>query len=230
MSHSTKNVSISFPLVTVQELDLYQIFTAEGIPFEFQKKLIFPDRSYVVDYFLAHSILLECSYTRSYKYEVALRHKAILLEAKTAFIKQYHSYSMWVLFESERPIGEHFFQTLQRLMPSVDKILTSREKLRELLWGFYRKNMKFNNQSFIASSSFPAHFILEPSFDAHCKKNSHDSSTQNSCPYIMFVSSHYKRLTHQSRNFPLANSKSLFNNYSHKLKKNFTKRSEVFLP
>ncbi|MHA2243773.1 MAG: hypothetical protein ACXADY_02270 [Candidatus Hodarchaeales archaeon] len=220
MPKSIKNVSSSSFRVTTQELYLKQIFTTEGISFEFQKKFDFSDRSYVVDFFLAHTILLECSYTRSFKYEVALRHKAILLEAKTFFIKQFHNYPMWVLFESERAIGTQFYKTLQKLMPSVDEILTSRNELLEYLQGYFRKNRNSCSLSPFSLTFLLLDSIKDHPFDRYCSISSYNPSIQNFCPYIMSKNNHYRQLIQQPQNSSFTRFNRLFNNYSHKLKKN----------
>ena len=230
MSKPIKNISSSSFRVTTQELNLKQSFTTEGVSFIFQKEFAFPDRSYVVDFFLADYILLECSHTRSFKYEVAFRHKAVLLEAKTSFIKQFHNYPMWVLLESERPIGTHFYKTLQKLMPSVNKILTSRNELLEYLHLFFKKRSIFHCKNSFSSYFFLLDSCKKPASDKYCIESFHNSSTQNYCPYIISKNNHYGKLIQQPQNLPFIKSNCLFNNYSHALKKKFIKRSEVFKP
>jgi len=228
MPKSIKNVSPSSFRATTQELYLKQIFTTECISFEFQKEFVFPDRSYVVDFFLCDKILLECSYTRSFKYEIAFRHKAILLEAKTAFIKQFHPYPMWVLLESERPIGTHFYQTLQKLMPSVAQILTSRNELLEKTQEYLQKKLQFPNASAFSSVFFHLDSVKDPSFANYCTKPIHELSTQNYCPYIISKNKYFRDLIQQAHSPPLNMNNCLFNNYSHNLKKKSIKESEVF--
>ena len=101
------------------------------------KKLIqefsFPNRSYIVDFFLQENLLLECSFTQSSQYDGLFRQKAIQLEAKSAFIKRFYPYPMCVLFESTHSIGEKLFTTLTSLMPSIDYFFTSRFELLEIL-------------------------------------------------------------------------------------------------
>lgn len=220
MSKSIKNFSFSSLRGTTQELYLKQIFTTEAVSFEFQKEFVFSDRSFIVDFFLEQKILLECSHTKSFKYEVALRHKAIMLEAKTAFIKQFHTYPMWVLLESERPIGTLFYKTLQKLMPSVDEIFTSRNELLEYLQEY---SIKKRNPSSV--NPFSSAFLLlnsskEPSFGRYCSTSFHNSSEKNSCPYIMSKNNHSRQLIHQPQNSPFSNCNCLCNIYSHKMKKN----------
>ncbi len=165
--------------------------------------------------------MLECSYTQSFKYEVAFRHKAILLEAKTSFIKQFHNYPMWVLLESERPIGTHFYKTLQKLMPSVDKILTSRNELLEHLQGYLKKINDFCSKSSFSSVFFLLDSSKEPSFDKYCTISFHNSSKQNYCPYIMSENTHSRQLIQQPQYSPFTKCNCLCNNYSHNLKKKF---------
>ncbi|MHA1966584.1 MAG: hypothetical protein ACW964_02155 [Candidatus Hodarchaeales archaeon] len=229
MPKSIKNVSSSSFRVTTQELYLKQTFTTECISFEFQKEFVFPDRSYVVDFFLADKILLECSYTRSFKYEIAFRHKAILLEAKTAFIKQFHPYPMCVLLESERPIGTHFYQTLHKLMPSISQILTSRFELLEFLQGSSRKTRNLSNVSPFSSSFFLLDSSKEPSSDNYPANSLYDSSAQDYCPYILSKNNHYRQLIHQKQNSPSTSCNLLSTNYSHIMKKESTNESEVFI-
>ena len=228
MFKSIKNFSSSSFRVTTQELELKQILTIESIPFVFQKELVFPDRSYIVDFFLVHSILLECSFTKSFKYEVAFRHKAILLEAKTAFIKQFHNYPMWVLLEAERPVGTHFYKTLQKLMPSVDKILTSRNDLLEKIRVFLNRSLKFHKVSPISSFFFLLNSDKEPSPLEYRATSLRDSSARNLCPYIWHNNYNYGQLIQQPQKIPFIMKNCLLNNYSHPLKKNFTERLEVF--
>ncbi len=222
----------SFPInsrVTTQEMHLKHILTREAIPFTFQKQFRFPDRWYVVDFFIADQLVLECSQTRAFKYEVALRHKAIYLEAKCSHLKRFYDYPIWILFESYRPIGELLYQTLERLMPSVDQIITSSAELREYLREYFFKN-KFSTASKLSfSSSSSSHSILKPSFETLNRNISHNLSTQNYYSYILPESKFYRQPMFQPRDFSCTSPKNLCNNYSHKLKKNFSKKSEGFL-
>lgn len=154
----------------------------------------------------------------------------ILLEAKTTFIKQFHNYPMWVLLESERPIGTQFYKTLQKLMPSVDEILTSRNELLEHLQGYFKKIRNLCSVSSFSSAFSSLNSSKEPSFDKYCPTSFHNLSAQNYCPYIMSKNNHYRQLIQQPENSPFTRCNRLFNNYSHKLKKKFSKRSEVFKP
>ncbi len=230
MPNSIKNFPSSSFRVTPQELDLKQNLTTEGIPFVFQKEFTFSDRSYIVDFFLVHQILLECSYTRSFKYDVALRHKAISLEAKTAFIKQYYPYPMWVLFESERPIGTQFYHTLQKFTPSIDEIFTSRIELLEYLQAYFGI---LNHSS--SQNPFSPTFLLldsnkEPLSDNYRAISSHGSSDQYSCPYNSSKNKHFKQSNQQYHNSPSFERNHQFNNYSQILKKRSSEKSEVFQP
>jgi hypothetical protein len=130
-SVSNKKFSSLSSRTTPQELKLQQIFIKENISFQFQKIFSFSDHYYIVDFFICHSIILECSYTQSFSHHIALRHKAQLLESKFSNLKSNYIYPIWVLFESERPISPRFIQTLKRFMPSVDQIFTSILELRE---------------------------------------------------------------------------------------------------
>lgn len=135
-------------VVTEQELSIRNILLHEGIPFIEQKEFRLNARRFIVDFFIAHSFLLECSSTTMYKYDIALRQKAIQLEVKCFLLKKYFFYPIWVLFESKRPIGDHLLNTLYLSMPSVDKILTSRYQLLEVLQGIFRScyfNQLFTN-------------------------------------------------------------------------------------
>jgi hypothetical protein len=132
-SINNKNLSISSTRFTVQEFSLKQLFLSGNIPFVIQKEFSFPNRSYIVDFFLADKLLLECSFTQSSQYDGVFRQKATLLESKAAFIKQFFSYPMCVLFESTHSIGDKLFATLMSLMPSVDYFFTSRFELLEFL-------------------------------------------------------------------------------------------------
>lgn len=154
---------------TVQELSLKQLFLSERIPFIFQKEFSFSNRSYLVDFFIGNLLLLECSFTLSSHYDNVLRQKAILLDAKTAYIKRFFSYPMWVLFETSHPISDKFFTTLCRLMPSVDQFFTSRNELLEILPMIIENN---HQTEAISSSIYPLidNSSLEKTFHDH-----HDS-------------------------------------------------------
>ncbi len=230
MPNLIKNFPSSSFHGTSQELDLRQSLTAEGIPFIFQKKFTFSDRSYIVDFFLVHKILLECSYTRSFKYDVALRHKAVLLEAKTAFIKQYFHYPMWVLFESERPFGTQFYYTLQKLTPSIDKIFTSRIELLEYLQAYIGILNNSSSQNPFSPTFLQVDSNKEPPSDNYCTTPSHGSSDQYFCPYNSSKNKHFKHPAQQPCNSPSFKCNHQFNNYSQMLKKRSSKRSEVFQP
>lgn len=124
----------NFTQITGQELQLKQMLQSEGVSFHFQKVFTLPDCQYVVDFFLPNQTILECSSTSMLKYQIPIRKKAIHLESKCAHLRKYFSaLSILVLFESPQPILEPFYQTLIRLMPSVDDIFFSHEELLEHL-------------------------------------------------------------------------------------------------
>lgn len=152
-SSSNRKFSSEFPQMTHQEFSLRHHFIIEDIPFECQKVFSLCDRYYVVDFFIADSIILECSYTRSFSHHIALRHKAKLLEQKFAILKRKFNYSIWVLFESERVISRRFTRSLRRFMPSVDHIVTSIAALMEILGGKLSKFSRINEQKFNLSVS-----------------------------------------------------------------------------
>ena len=138
-----ENSSPSFSCITWQELQLRQLLLSEGIPFEFQKVFSLPDCQYIADFFLPNKTILECSSTNMLKFQIPLRKKAIHLENKSANLKKQHpSLTIWVLFETYRPILEPFTHTLIRLMPSVDYVFFSQEELLEHL----RKNFLLLNK------------------------------------------------------------------------------------
>jgi hypothetical protein len=130
----SKNISIISNRMTGQELQVRELLQSENIFFSVQQVFMFTDCRYIVDFFLDKRIIMECASTSMYKYQIPLRKKAIHLEAKISHIKEhYPTFLVWVLFETHRPILETFFQTLVRLMPSVDQIFLSQEELREAL-------------------------------------------------------------------------------------------------
>jgi hypothetical protein len=140
----------------VQEFSLKQLFLSENIPFVFQKEFSFPKRSYFVDFFLQDYLLLECSFTQSSQYDGVFRQKAVLLDAKAAYIKRFFSYPMFILFESPHFIGKILFTTLCRLMPSVDQFFTSRSELLENLPKVFENNRKkqvITNSSCLSSGN-----------------------------------------------------------------------------
>ena len=133
-----KNIPTSPTHSTCQELQIRQLLESEAIPFEFQKVFLLPDRQYIIDFFLSHSVILECASTGMQKYHVPLRKKAIHLEAKSLQLKNYFpELFIWVLFETHQPILASFSQTLIRLMPSVDQVFFSRQALKEVLHYYF---------------------------------------------------------------------------------------------
>lgn len=209
--------------VTPQELEVKHLLKAEGIPFVFQKELNFINRTYFVDFLIADKILLECSYTSAYQYDVVLRQKAILLEAKTSFINQFHNYSMWVLFEAKRFIGEKLHATLIQLMPSVDQIfisvLTFRENLLEAIYnGTKNEFLKFHLP--IVNPQYSAEIRLSPA-----NSDSNDEDNNFSLCNRFNHSSLYPDVFNGSINYEYPNYPYLEveNNYSYDLNLNFTK-------
>jgi len=135
------NVSLNYKssrkisAITEQELFLKQRLSQEGIPFTFQQEFHLNDQCYIIDFFIANTIVLECSSTSMIRYNTALKQKALQLEFKSSQLKKRFSYPIWVLLESQRPIGSSLITTLIRLMPSVDRFLTSSAMLFEDLRG-----------------------------------------------------------------------------------------------
>ena len=225
-----KNFTLHSSRITSQELQLRHLLQSEGIPFEFQKVFSLPSCRYIVDFFLPVQTILECSSTTMFKYQIPLRKKAVYLEAKSSQLKKYFSHlSIWVLFETCQPILEPFFRTLVRLMPSVDEILTSREELLEYLQMFSKERMKFSKENSFSSALSPLYNYQESSFDKDSVESSHRSSVQDYCPYYSFKNNFLREPIQQLQISSLNKHYDLFNNYSHKLKKNFTEESEVFL-
>ena len=70
-SFSNKKLSNHSFRVTPQEQYLKYLFNSEAIPFVSQKSFPLPDRSYIVDFFIADRLLLECSQTSASAYQVA---------------------------------------------------------------------------------------------------------------------------------------------------------------
>ncbi len=127
-----ENTSVTSIGMTGQELQVRELIQSESISFSFQQVFMLTDCRYIVDFFLDKRIIMECASTSMFKYQIPLRKKAIHLEAKISHIKEhYPTLLVWVLFETHRPILETFFQTLVRLMPSVDQIFLSQDELRE---------------------------------------------------------------------------------------------------
>ena len=226
---SDKNFPLHSSRITSQELQLRHLLQSEDIPFEFQKVFSLPNCRYIVDFFLPLQTILECSSTTMLKYQIPLRKKAIYLEAKSSQLKKYFSHlSIWVLFETCQPILEPFFRTLVRLMPSVDKILTSGNELLESLQIFFKGRLNFSNRNSFSSAFFSLYSYQEPSFDKHSVESFHESPIQNYSSYNNSKSEFFREPIQQLQNTSLNINNCLFNNYSHKPKKNFINRSEVF--
>ena len=216
--------------MTLQEFKIIQLLQHLEIPFLFQQRFQLSDRYYILDFFIDESILLECSFTTMYKVDVALKLKALQLEAKFVQLKKKYNYSFWVLFEAIKPINTHLLATLQRLIPSVNNILTSRNELLEKLGGYLQKNLNFHEVNAHSSVSFSLDSVNDPFSAKYCTKSFLDLSAQNSCPYILHKNNNYGQLFQQPQDSPFSNSNYPFNNYSHNLKKKFMEKSEVFKP
>ncbi len=139
---------------TEQELFLRQRLSQEEVPFTFQQEFHLKDRWYIIDFFIANTILLECSSTSMVRHNAALKQKALQLELKCSQLKKWFSFPIWVLFESQRPIGSSLITTLTRLMPSVDYFLTSSAKLIEDLRGLISNCEGKNRMKSVSSSNF----------------------------------------------------------------------------
>jgi hypothetical protein len=164
-----------------------------------------------------------------FKYQIPLRKKAIYLEAKSSQLKKYFSHlSIWILFETCQPILEPFFRTLVRLMPSVDKILTSSNELLEYLQIFFKDRLNSSSRDSFSTAFFSLYYYQEPSFTKHSVGSFHESPVQNYCPYNNSKNKYFREPIQQPQTTPLTMNNCLFNNYSHNLKKNFINRSEVF--
>ncbi|MFX1282535.1 MAG: hypothetical protein ACFFB5_02730 [Promethearchaeota archaeon] len=150
---------------------------------------------------------------------IRLRHKAIYLEAKCSHLKRFYAYPIWILFESYWPIGELLYQTLKRLMPSVDQIITSSDDLLEYLREYLSKNKISKDGRFGSSLPLSSHHTLQPTFGNFRQKTPHNFSTQNYGSYIMPESNYDRQQTSHLRNSSFTNSRSVCNTYSHKLKK-----------
>jgi len=105
-------------------------------------------------------------------------------------------------------------------MPSVDKILTSRNELLEHLQIFFKERLNFSNRNSFSSASFSLYSYQEPSFDKHTVGSFHESSVQNYCPYNNSKNKSFRKLIQESQISPLNMNNCLFNNYSQNLKKN----------
>jgi hypothetical protein len=161
------------------------------------------------------------------KYQIPLRKKAIYLEAKSSQLKKYFSHlSIWVLFETYQPILEPFLRTLVRLMPSVDKILTSRNELLESLQLSFKRRLNSSSRNSFSSAFFSPNSEKAPFSNKHCAIHPQDSSAQNYCPYILRKNNDCRQVTHQPQVLPFTMKNSPLNNYSQNLK--FIQRFEVF--
>lgn len=214
--------------ITPQELNIIQLLQHLEIPFLFQQKFQLSDRYYILDFFIDDSILLECSFTSMYKVDVALKLKALQLEAKFVQLKKKYNYSFLVLFEAIKPINTPLLTTLQRLMPSVHKILTSRNELIERLGGFFQKHLNSHKVNAHSSVLFSLDSVNDPFSAKNRSKSFLDLSTQFYCPYNIFKINKNRQLLQQPQNSPFIKKDCLFKNYSHKLNKKFEGKFEVF--
>jgi len=139
--------------MTWQELKVKQLLESENISFESQKVFRIGKRRFIADFFLHSNIILECSSTSMYKYQVPLRKKAIHLQTKSIQLSSVFGYPVWVLLEATQPIGDRFYQTLKELMPSVSEILISCDELFELLFILsFQKNFSQQPSCFHSNS------------------------------------------------------------------------------
>lgn len=172
ISKLNKKLSLQLSSITTQELAVGQLLLLEDIPFTFQQRFQLSDRYYVIDFFIKNFILLECSFSTMYKVNTAFKQKAIHLEAKCVQLKKDYGYPFLVLFESIKPVCTTLLTTLHRLMPSVDRILTSRLHLLEILLA------KNNLTSFLpftnSAETSPTKIIVSKTV------NNHDINTGNS--------------------------------------------------
>ena len=123
----------SLPSMTLQESQIYHFLSVNSISFECQKVFQNNNRRFIVDFFIDDKIILECTSTSIKKFQVAFRQKAIQLEEKCSQLSDVFAFPIWVLFEAPRFISPQFLQTLTLLLPSVQKIFTSRQELIEIL-------------------------------------------------------------------------------------------------
>jgi len=213
--------------ITPQELKIIQLLQHLEIPFLFQQKFQLSDRYYILDFFIDESILLECSFTSMYKVDVALKLKALQLEAKFVQLKKKYNNSYWVLFEAIKPINTHLLTTLQRLMPSVNVILTSRNELLEKLRGFLLKHHNSKEVNAHSSVLFSLNSVNDPIFAKNYTKSFPDLSTQNYCPYIISKNNFHEQIVQQPQKSLFIEKNRQLNNYSQNMKKKSIEESEV---
>lgn len=212
--------------VTEQELVLKQLLFREGISFTFQQKFNLSNQWYVVDFLIANSLLLECSATNMFKHDVALKQKALQLETKCSHLKTCTSYPFWVLFESQRPIGTHLLTTLYRLMPSIDRLLTSSAMVLENLLGFISENEIFHKSKTEDSSFYSSSSSLGPSSRTYTSNSLQNPLLGEKISFLTSDSVSSSQLRRFPDKFPLSSSSCLLNIYSQVLKKNFKDRNE----
>ena len=220
--------SDSYSAVTEQELRLKQLLSSEGIPFTFQQKFHLSNQWYIIDFFIANTILLECSATSMMKHDVALKQKALQLELKGSHLRKYVSHPIWVLFESQKPIGTQLLTTLHRLMPSVDRILTSLAMFFENLQGYFRNILNFSTSNQLKVSVFPKYSPrILPSND-YTGKFPHNQMFPDFHLFVYFDNGLNIQTPQKIYDIPLSESTNLINNYSLEVKEKFFERSEVF--
>ncbi len=168
-SKLNKKLSPVFSSITTQELAVRQLLLQAKIPFTFQQKFQLSDRYYVIDFFIKNIILLECSFSTMYKVNTAFKQKAIHLEAKCVQLKKDYGYPFLVLFESIKPVCVKLLATLHRLMPSVDRILTSRLHLLEILLS--QKDLSSLVPITNSAEVSPKNILLSKSTNSHGIKN-----------------------------------------------------------
>ena len=148
-NYSSKKISKN----TTQETNIRQLLIKLAIPFTEQYTIPLSNRKYIIDFFIADKLILECSATTMSNCHISLRKKAVSLEAKCSRIKKYFPYQFFVLFESDRSIGPHLFSSLLDDMPSIDFLFLSQKLLFEFLVEFFRKKSK--SPKMTPPSSFP---------------------------------------------------------------------------
>lgn len=139
-SKQNKKVPPVFASKTWQELAVKQLLLQAKIPFVQQKQIQLSKCYVVVDFLINNKIMLEVSATRMHRHGVPLKLKALQIEAKFAKLRQEAGYLLWVLFESSRPIPRRLYNALLRRMPSTDRLLTSRARLRRILRCHFRNS------------------------------------------------------------------------------------------
>jgi hypothetical protein len=162
------------------------------------------------------------------KHDVALKQKALQLELKGSHLRKYLSHPIWVFFESQKPIGTQLLTTLHRLMPSVDRILTSLAMLFENLQGYFRNTPNFSTSNQLKASIFSKFSPqILPSND-YTDKFPQTQLFLNSHSFVYSDNGLDIQIPQKICEISLAESVNLVNNYSPEEKKKFIERSEVF--